>query len=173
MNEAPTDLFGTPCAAGGAKPGSPRGSAHVTHGRGATSAATPFLTLPSLADRRARLGLTSQLQPVPSTRSAATPSPRDATARRGETYTPVQAMEDVLALRHQQIFTHGHTLDADLALIERTGKRYAVAKLARQALSDAIEDMMFNRPPEQIRRRLVKSGALVLATIDVEDARNG
>lgn len=86
-------------------------------------------------------------------------------------YVPVRAMEDVLALRHRQIHEFGHTLAADLAEIDRTGKRHAIAMKAREALRDAIEDMMFNKDPAQIRRRLAKAGALILAAIDAEDAR--
>jgi len=173
------DLFGNPAPSSG----SPRGTAGSGHGHACNSAAVPFLTLQPLATYRksaSPLRLTRSDHPEQSRPQAeqskgpevALPPPCDATARRGETYTPVRAMEDVLTLRHQQIFTHGHTLEADLALIERTGKRHAVAKLARQAMNDAVEDMMFNKSAEQVRRRLLKATALGLAAIDAEDARN-
>lgn len=112
-------------------------------------------------------------------RSLATPpagavAPRqlsDPVAGGTATFVPVAAMEAVLALRHQQIHQFGHTTAADLAAIERSGKRYHVAAMARRVLSDAIEDMQFNKGPAQIRRRLVKAAALTLAAIDAEDAR--
>ena len=88
-------------------------------------------------------------------------------------YIPVAAMEAVLALRCKQIHEHGHSLEADLAEIARTDKRYWIAAKAHQPLADAIEDMLFNKEPAQIRRRLVKAAALILAAIDAEDARNG
>lgn len=75
----------------------------------------------------------------------------------------------VLALRQQQVDQFGHTPDADLRAVARHG-RPAIAKLARVALSDAIEDMQFNKSPDQIRRRLVKAAALLLAAIEAEDA---
>lgn len=88
-------------------------------------------------------------------------------------YVPVQAMEAVMALRCKQIHEHGHSLDADLAMIAASGKRHAIAAMARTAMTDAIEDMQFNKDPAQIRRRLVKACALGLAAIDAEDARHG
>lgn len=75
---------------------------------------------------------------------------------------------DVLALRQQQADQFGHTLAADLAMLAQRG-RPEIAKLARVALSDAIEDMQFNKSPDQIRRRLVKAAALILAAIEAED----
>ena len=85
-------------------------------------------------------------------------------------YVPVAAIEDVLALRQHQIDHFGHTTAADLAAIAASGKRYHVAQIARTALSDAIDDMQFNKDSTQIRRRLVKAAALTLAAIDAEDA---
>lgn len=93
-------------------------------------------------------------------------------ARAPMPYVPVAAMEDVLALRLAQIHQHGHTTAADLAAIAASGKRYYVAQIARTALSDAIDDMQFNKHPALIRRRLVKAAALLLAAIDAEDARD-
>ena len=87
------------------------------------------------------------------------------------TFAPVAAMEAVLALRCKQIHEHGHSLEADLAMIAACGKRHAIAAMARTAMTDAIEDMQFNKDPAQIRRRLVKACALGLAAIDAEDAR--
>lgn len=116
-----------------------------------------------------------QMAPDPAVGGGAT-SPADTIDYIGERridYVPVRAMEDVLALRHRQIHEFGHTLAADLAEIDRTGKRHAIAMKAREALRDAIEDMMFNKDPAQIRRRLTKAGALILAAIDAEDARHG
>ena len=84
--------------------------------------------------------------------------------------TNQNALEDVLALRMAQIHTHGHTLAADRVAIAQSGKRYHVAALARRTLGDAIEDMQFNKDAAQIRRRLVKAAALILAAIDAEDA---
>lgn len=82
---------------------------------------------------------------------------------------PRNAAFDVLALRQHQINHFGHTAEADLALIARHG-RTAIARMAKVALSDAIEDMQFNKSPDQIRRRLVKAAALLLAAIEAEDA---
>jgi len=86
-------------------------------------------------------------------------------------FVPVAAMEDVLALRARQIHEFGHTLAADLDRIARSGRRQAIAADAALALRDAIEDMHFNKDPGQIRRRLVKAAAMILAAIDAEDAR--
>ncbi len=88
-------------------------------------------------------------------------------------YVPVAAIEAVLAVRMDQIHRYGHTLEADLAEIARSGRRQAIAALAARALHDAIEDMQFNQPAAQIRRRLVKAAATILAAIDAEDARHG
>lgn len=90
-------------------------------------------------------------------------------AQAGGSFVPVKAMEDVLALRWEQINRFGHTPAADLAFIAEQG-RPALAKLSRRALSDAIEDMQFNKERRQIRKRLVKACALALAAIDALDA---
>lgn len=156
------DLFGTPPAAVGTLSGSTQRSARGRGGRGAGSAAVPFLTLPRL--RGASCG-------DPAAQTAPPPCPDSNTAAAGP-FVPVKAMEDVLALRMRQIHDHGHSLAADRALIAQSGQRHAVARLAQQALHDAIEDMMFNKSADQIRRRLVKAGALLLAAIDAEDASN-
>lgn len=131
---------------------------------------SPILELPAFGVTG---GKPLQMAPDPAVGGGAT-SPADTIDYIGERridYVPVRAMEDVLALRHRQIHEFGHTLAADLAEIDRTGKRHAIAMKAREALRDAIEDMMFNKDPAQIRRRLAKAGALILASIDAEDAR--
>lgn len=130
-------------------------------GNGA-AASVPFITLPRL--RR------SALPPVGRGGGlSALATTSDPVA--GADYVPVAAMEDVLALRQQQIHKFGHTAAADLAAIAASGKRYHVAALASCCLRDAIEDMQFNKEAAQIRRRLVKAAALTLAAIDAEDAR--
>lgn len=135
---------------------------------------SPILELPAFGVTG---GKPLQMAPDPAVGGGAT-SPADTFANSAGNssagdYVPVRAMEDVLALRHRQIHEFGHTLAADLTEIVRTGKRHAIAMKAREALRDAIEDMMFNKDPAQIRRRLAKAGALILAAIDAEDARHG
>lgn len=172
------DLFGHPSAAAGTVSGSVRRSAQGRDGGGAGSAAVPFLTLPRL--RGATCNAVTQTAPQALAAPPAPPplqeTPLTLSSSKGAAagpFVPVKAMEDVLALRMRQIHDHGHSLDADRALIAQSGQRHAVAKLAQQALHDAIEDMMFNKDAAQIRRRLVKAAALVLAAIDAEDARDG
>lgn len=106
--------------------------------------------------------------PGSTTRPGADPAPL-LLDQAGGSFVPVKAMEDVLALRWEQVNRFGHTAAADLAFIQEKG-RPALAKLSRQALSDAIEDMNFNKERAQIRRRLVKAAALALAAIDALDA---
>lgn len=136
------------------------GAAHPEPVEGASAPPKPFIILPSLL---------AKSDPRP-----AAPPPGRSQDRPGGApwpHVPVAAMEAVLALRCRQIHDHGHTLEADLALIEQSGKRHYIAQLARAALTAAVEDMMFNKDHDQIRRRLVKSAALILAAIDAEDAR--
>lgn len=76
-------------------------------------------------------------------------------------YVPVRAMEDMLAMRAQQIFKFGHTPERDA---QRPLSGFA---LDLQALARAIvEDIQFHKPPDRIRRRLIKLGALCMATTD-------
>jgi len=79
-------------------------------------------------------------------------------------YVPVRAAEDMLRVRTDQIFTHGHTPEADAA---RPLKHFArdLENLARAIR----EDEQFGKPADQIRRRAVKLGALAMAIIDKLD----
>lgn len=76
-------------------------------------------------------------------------------------YALVRAMEDVMAKRHEQIVKFGHTPEADLARPLR-----AFAFDIEAEARAVIEDVQFGKPPDRIRRRLVKLAALALATID-------
>ena len=84
------------------------------------------------------------------------------------TYVPVRALEDMLAVRTDQIFKYGHTAEKDAAR--------ALSHFVRD-IADATraigEDMQFNKGPDRMRRRLVKLGALILATIDRIDNEGG
>lgn len=133
-------------------------------------AGEPFLTLPALRPHPANLTGRGEAA------AAGVPvqAPIPASIRPGApayTYVPVRAMEDILALRARQIHEFGHTPVQDLGL-----PRLQLPLAARQALSDAIEDMQFNKERGQIRRRLVKAAALIMATIDRidnEEAQHG
>lgn len=166
------DLFAIPSAAGGQPCGSAQRTARRGRtGGGAASAAGPFLTLPRLLHSPRAVSNDPAAPPAPPPQSENRPilSLSKDTAAAGS-FVPVAAMEAVLALRVTQIHTHGHTLDADLALIARTGHRHAIAKLAANSLHAAIEDMMFGKPAAQVRRRLTKAAALILAAMDAEEA---
>lgn len=86
-------------------------------------------------------------------------------------------MEDVLACRAEQIFTHGHTPEKDRETelwspreFGANGKRSFMRQLAAQ-LSGAIEYASFGRAKREItRRKLVRLAALCLAAIDWIDA---
>ena len=77
------------------------------------------------------------------------------------TYALLRAVEDVMAVRHQQIFTYGHTPEKDQA---RALRRFADDLV--QAARAIVEDVQFAKPHDRIRRRVVKLAALALATID-------
>ncbi|KUR80935.1 hypothetical protein [Novosphingobium sp. FSW06-99] len=77
------------------------------------------------------------------------------------TYALVRAMEDVMAVRHDQIFHYGHTPEKDA----RRPLRQFVEDLHTGARA-IVEDVQFHKPHDRIRRRLVKLAALTLATID-------
>ncbi|WP_298164527.1 hypothetical protein [Novosphingobium sp.] len=80
-------------------------------------------------------------------------------------FVPVKAMEDVMAIRSEQIFRHGHTPESDA--------RLPLHHFARQLHGGAIrieEDAQFNLDLEVMRRRVVKHAALCLALIDRIDA---
>lgn len=81
------------------------------------------------------------------------------------TAVPVRAMEDMLKARTEQIVTHGHTPQADLAL----PMSHFSAQLRRRAI-DVVEDISCNQSRDVLRRRLVKLGALTMAMIDRLDA---
>jgi hypothetical protein len=76
-------------------------------------------------------------------------------------FVPVRAMEDVMAIRAEQIFVHGHTAETDASL--------PVRFFARELVSGArgIEEAeQFGRDLALIRRRVVKHAAMCLAMID-------
>lgn len=151
-------------------------------------AVVPFITLPRLRAAASPGSAQARPSPAPARQQPVQGAPKPGAFGTSETggmeggaadrtlvrstyqYVPVAAMEDVLALRMQQIHLHGHTLTADLAAIKASGQRHHVAKIARTVLTDAIEDMQFNKASPQVRRRLVKAAALILAAIDAEDA---
>ena len=105
--------------------------------------------------------------PAVAERSEAEPLTLGAVAERSEaeprilSAIPVQAMEDVMAMRAQQIVQYGHTLEAD--------QRRPIGDFARdlESLARAIrEDVQWHKPAHQLRRRSVKLAALCLAMID-------
>lgn len=76
-------------------------------------------------------------------------------------YVPVRAAEDMMAKRAEQIFRFGHTPEADQA------KPLLGFALDIESLAKAIlEDVQFNKSHDRIRTRLVKLGALAMATVD-------
>lgn len=81
-----------------------------------------------------------------------------------------RGLADVIALRVRQIEHFGHTLQADLARLRGPEGRRAIARDARRDLDLALEDMHFNQPRAQARKRLVRAAAQLLAAIDAEDA---
>lgn len=83
----------------------------------------------------------------------------------GQTYVPVRAMEDVLALRHQQIHKHGHTPEADAL---KPLKWFAEDLLDRAKATH--EGIRFNKGNAVARLRLVKIAALAMAMIDRIDS---
>jgi hypothetical protein len=83
-------------------------------------------------------------------------------------YVPVAAMEAMLALRHQQIHTHGHTPEAD-----RQQPLQHFAKELENTARAILESVQFNKPLDLTRRRTVKLGALAMALIDRIDAEGG
>lgn len=129
----------------------------------------PFITMPRLLGLSPPVGA-GRARPSPVLPVATGAGQEASPSLPAMPYVPVAALEDVLALRMRQIHHFGHTLAADAAAIDASGKRYLIAGLARRALGDAIEDMQFNKAPAQIRTRLVKAAALILAAIDAEDA---
>ncbi|KPH66351.1 hypothetical protein ADT71_06695 [Novosphingobium sp. ST904] len=90
---------------------------------------------------------------------------------------PVRAMEDVMACRAQQIFTHGHTPEKDREgdlwsprEFGAGGRRSIMRQLARQ-LATATEYASLGRAKHDVcRRALVRLAALCLAAIDWIDA---
>lgn len=83
-------------------------------------------------------------------------------------YALGRAMEDVMAVRHQQIFQYGHTPAKDAA--RALAQFVADIKNGANAIT---EDVQFNKPHDRIRRRLVKLAALAVATIDRIDNEGG
>lgn len=83
-------------------------------------------------------------------------------------FVPVAAMEAILALRHDQIFKWGHTLEADAA---RPLLDFA---LGLKSLAAAIaEDVQFHKETSQLERRTIKLGALAMAFFDRLQAERG
>lgn len=80
-------------------------------------------------------------------------------------YVPVRAMEDVLALRHEQIHKHGHTPEADAL---KPLKWFAEDLLDRAKATH--EGIRFNKGNAVARLRLVKIAALAMAMIDRIDS---
>lgn len=76
-------------------------------------------------------------------------------------FVPVRAMEEMLRIRHQQIHQFGHTLDAD-----RRRPTLDWARDIENAARAILEDAQFNKPPERIRRRAIRLGALLMAFAD-------
>lgn len=76
-------------------------------------------------------------------------------------FVPVQAMEEMLRVRHEQIHRYGHTLQADRAK-PLHGFGQDIESLARAIL----EDIQFHKPADRIRRRAIKLGALAMALAD-------
>lgn len=81
-----------------------------------------------------------------------------------------RGLADVIALRLRQIEQFGHTLQADLARLRGPEGRRTIARDARRDLDLALEDMHFNQPRAQIRKRMIRACAQLLAAIDAEDA---
>lgn len=81
------------------------------------------------------------------------------------TYVPLRAMEDVMAMRADQIFKHGHTAESDAAV--------PVRDFARQIHTRGIriyETVQFNQGNAALRRRIIALAALCLAAIDRIDS---
>ncbi len=93
--------------------------------------------------------------------AAGPPAPASATS-------PLRAVEDVLALRGEQIHKFGHTSEKDAALpVDHLPRE------AKAALAAALDDIQFHRggiawdeTRPRVRRRLVKAAAMLLAAID-------
>lgn len=81
-------------------------------------------------------------------------------------YVPVRAAEDMLRVRTDQIFRHGHTPDAD-----RTRPLREFARDLENLARAIREDEQFGKSADQIRRRAVKLGALAMAIVDKLDAQ--
>ena len=77
-------------------------------------------------------------------------------------FIPVRAAEDMLRIRHQQIHTFGHTLDAD-----RQRPLMDWARDIESAARAILEDAQFHKPADRLRRRAIKLGALLMAFADV------
>ena len=77
--------------------------------------------------------------------------------------TPLEAdtvtLQDILAIRHEQVVKHGHTPAEDARLPPAN-----LPKQARAYIDDAIDDLMRGKREAAIRR-LIKAGALLLAAI--------
>lgn len=87
---------------------------------------------------------------------------------RAPDFVPVRAMEDVMAVRAEQIFVHGHTAETDAAM----PLRFFARELVNSA--SAIEEtVQFNKPLAILRRRVVKHAAMCLAMIDRIDMQAG
>lgn len=82
-------------------------------------------------------------------------------------FVPVRAMEDIMAARHEQIFTHGHTPDRDIDL-----PLGHFAGQLRRRTNDIVEDVSCHQHRDIIRRRLVRLGAIAMAMIDRIDAED-
>lgn len=79
----------------------------------------------------------------------------------GPDFIPTRAAEDMLRIRHQQIHQFGHSLSAD--------RRRPTLDWGRDIESAAraiFEDAQFNKPPERLRKRAIKLGALLMAFAD-------
>ena len=77
-------------------------------------------------------------------------------------------MEAMLAVRHEQIFRFGHTLEADQAK-----PLMAFAQDLRAVASAILDDIQFHKSTRQIERRTVKLGALAMALFDRLQAEKG
>ena len=82
-------------------------------------------------------------------------------------YVPVRAMEDILALRAEQIVRYGHTSESDA---ERPMALFALDLRDRaKAIHEALQ---FHQGADILRKRLVRTAALCMAMIDKIDAED-
>lgn len=76
-------------------------------------------------------------------------------------FVPVRAMEEVMRVRAEQIFKHGHTAEADLAQ-----PLYFFARDIWTRGVALMETCQFHQGKQLLRRRAVKLAAICLALID-------